>query len=106
MAGAIPAGIPPDVAQAATATLGGTVAIADQLPAHLGAELTGAGRAAFVQGLRLCAAISAAGSLGLAIFAALLLRGPRPGSDRPAAQAAEYHVPPAMPPTQPDPTMG
>jgi DHA2 family multidrug resistance protein-like MFS transporter len=104
MAGAIPAGVPPDVAQAATATLGGTVAIADQLPARLGAELTGAGRAAFVQGLRLCAAISAAGSLGLAIFAALLLRGPRPGSDSPATPAAEHPVPPAMP--QPDPTMG
>jgi DHA2 family multidrug resistance protein-like MFS transporter len=106
MAGAIPAGVPPDVAQAATATLGGTVAIADQLPARLGAELTGAGRAAFVQGLRLCAAISAAGSLGLAIFAALLLRGPRPGSDRPAAPAAEHPVPPALPQAQPDPAVG
>jgi DHA2 family multidrug resistance protein-like MFS transporter len=101
MAAAMPAGVPPDVAQAATATLGGTVAVADQLPAHLGAELAGAGRAAFVQGLRLCAAISAAVSVGLAIFAGFTLRRARPGSAPPPAPAAGSHARPALAPPSP-----
>ena len=48
------------------------------LDAPLGAEVTRAAQAAFVAGLRICAAISAVGSLALAVVASVALRRPRP----------------------------
>ena len=71
---AVPAGATPEVAEAAKATLGGALATAAELPRELGAVLSDAARAAFMRGLHVCAAISAVGSLGLAVFAALTLR--------------------------------
>jgi DHA2 family multidrug resistance protein-like MFS transporter len=81
---AIPPSISPEVAEAAKATLGGAVATAAQLPAELGAALTDAARAAFMRGLRVCAVISAVGSVALAAFAGVALRNVRPASEREA----------------------
>jgi len=81
----IPPALSPEVAEAAKATLGGAVATAAQLPAELGAALTDAARAAFMRGLRVCAVISAVGSVALAAFAGVALRNVRPASEREAA---------------------
>jgi DHA2 family multidrug resistance protein-like MFS transporter len=75
---ALPAGIPVDTAEAVRATLGGAVVAAGQLGAPLGGEVTRAAQTAFVAGLHICAAISAVGSLALAVLAAVGLRRPRP----------------------------
>ena len=82
---AIPPSISPEVAEAAKATLGGAVATAAQLPGELGTALTDAARAAFMRGLRVCAVISAVGSVALAAFAGVALRNVRPASEREAA---------------------
>jgi DHA2 family multidrug resistance protein-like MFS transporter len=70
LADAVPAGLPP-VTAAARDTLGGAVGAADRLPAGLLATAGGA----FVQGLQLAALTSAAVVAGMAVLAALLLRG-------------------------------
>ena len=73
----MPLGLPADAGAAAAATLGGAVDAAGQLPTESGRALLDAARLAFVRGLRLCAFISAIGSLALAVFAAATLRRPR-----------------------------
>ena len=90
MAGAIPTGIPPEVAQAALDTLGGAVASAGQLPGQLGAHLVDAAHQGFIDGLHLTAAISAVGSISLAIFVAAVLRHVRAGAESEAQ--AEVHA--------------
>jgi DHA2 family multidrug resistance protein-like MFS transporter len=80
MADAIPDGVPAAAAQAALATLGGAVALAGELPAHIGAEVTTAARAAFIRGLQICAGISTAGSLLLAVMVGFSLRHSRGSS--------------------------
>ncbi|HEY8176582.1 MAG TPA: MFS transporter [Gemmatimonadaceae bacterium] len=82
LGGAMPAGLPPEVTKEAMATLGGAVVTARQLPVGVGTALVDAAREAFLRGLRLCAAISAAGSIALAIFAARAFRHVRPASER------------------------
>jgi DHA2 family multidrug resistance protein-like MFS transporter len=62
---AIPPGITPDAAEAALSTLGGAVALAGQIPA--GEALASVARNAFIDGVKLCAAISAIASVALAI---------------------------------------
>jgi DHA2 family multidrug resistance protein-like MFS transporter len=79
MADALPAGVPPDAAEAALATLGGAVATAAQLRGQLGPALAEAAREAFMQGLRVSAAISVLGALALAAFTVVALRNSRPG---------------------------
>ena len=69
LASSLPAGLSPGMSDAAMSTLGGAVAISRQLPAAVATALFDAARDAFLRGLMLCAAISAAGSLALAIFA-------------------------------------
>ena len=81
MADAVPAGLPPEAAEAARDTLGGAIAVAGQLPSEIGGALVDAARAAFLRGLQLTAAISAIGSIGLAVFAAVLLRRVRTSSN-------------------------
>jgi len=88
VAGAIPAGVPLEAAEAVKHTLGGALAVAGQLPDQLGAALVDAARLAFIQGLQLTASISAVGSIGLAIMVVLLLRHVRMGS------ASEAHPDP------------
>jgi MFS transporter, DHA2 family, multidrug resistance protein len=77
VAAAMPAGVPPDAAEAARDTLGGAVAAAGQLPSQLSAALLDAANQAFIHGLRLAFAVSAAASVAVAILAAVQLRGVR-----------------------------
>jgi DHA2 family multidrug resistance protein-like MFS transporter len=86
---ALPPSISPEVAEAAKATLGGAMATAAQLPGELGTTLTDAARAAFIRGVRVCAVISAMGSLALAAFVWVALRKGRPASERGAAAEPE-----------------
>jgi DHA2 family multidrug resistance protein-like MFS transporter len=81
MADAVPAGVPPDAAEAARGTLGGALAAAETLPLQLGTELLGPAREAFTRGLQLTAIICAAVVLATALLAAFLLRRVRAGSD-------------------------
>jgi DHA2 family multidrug resistance protein-like MFS transporter len=78
-----------DVARAAAATLGGAVEVAGLLPAEAGDALKSAARIAFVRGLRLCAAISAIASIGLAVFAWFAFQDRRasPEADEATARA-------------------
>jgi len=85
VAGTLPAGIPSEVAEAARDTLGGAVAVAEGLPAQLGAELLGIARAAFAQSFELTAAISAVVTVATAILAVVLLRRVRAGSGHDSA---------------------
>jgi DHA2 family multidrug resistance protein-like MFS transporter len=63
-----------DAVPEARDTLGGAVAVAAQLPEHLGAALLDSARAAYVHAFELTAVISAAVSIGVALLALLLLR--------------------------------
>ena len=76
---AVPGSVPPEAMEAARSTLGGAVAVAEQLPRHLSAKLLGTARAAFTQAFELTAAISAAVSLVTAIGVMVLLRRVRAG---------------------------
>jgi MFS transporter, DHA2 family, multidrug resistance protein len=80
IAGAVPAGVPLEAAEAARDTLGGAIEVARQLPGQLGPELIDAAREAFTRGLHLAAAISAVGTIGLAVLVVTLLRRVRTGS--------------------------
>jgi DHA2 family multidrug resistance protein-like MFS transporter len=79
MAGAVPAGVPPEAAESARSTLGGALVIAGQLPGQLGPELVTAASEAFVQGLQVAAALSAVGAIGIAILVLAMLRQVRAG---------------------------
>jgi DHA2 family multidrug resistance protein-like MFS transporter len=70
----LPAGVPSEAAEIARDTLGGAVGVAGQLPDPLGLALLDIARNAFVQGLHLAAAISAAVAIGAALMAVILLR--------------------------------
>jgi len=74
VASGLPAGLPPEAAQVARDTLGAAVGVAAQLPDPLGGTLLEIARAAFVQGLHLAAAISAAVAITAAIVAVVALR--------------------------------
>jgi DHA2 family multidrug resistance protein-like MFS transporter len=74
VAGALPPDLSAEAARSALGTAGGALAEAARLPAAVGEPLTQAARAAFIDGLQLCALISAAGALALAIFAAVMFR--------------------------------
>jgi DHA2 family multidrug resistance protein-like MFS transporter len=81
VADAVPAGVPPQAADAARDTLGGAVAAAGQLPDQLGTALLEAARQAFTQGLHLAFAVSAAFAIAVAVIAVVLLRGVRPSAE-------------------------
>ncbi|MDQ3958004.1 MAG: MFS transporter [Actinomycetota bacterium] len=76
----IPTGIPTAAAEAARDTLGGALAVAQQLPDELGRGLVDAANGAFTQGLHLTAAVGAVVALSIAALVATLLRNVRPGS--------------------------
>ncbi|MGH2805556.1 MAG: MFS transporter, partial [Thermoleophilaceae bacterium] len=80
VAGAVPAGVPPEAAGAARDTLGGAVAAGDQLPDPLATELVDAAREAFTQALQVAATLSVAVVAGAAVLAACLLQRVRVGS--------------------------
>jgi DHA2 family multidrug resistance protein-like MFS transporter len=79
IADALPAGVPAPAREAAQATLAGALGVARELPAPLGAALTSAAQSAFIEGIQLCAKISAVASVVLAVFAAVSLRHARGG---------------------------
>ena len=94
MAQTMPVGLSPEVTEAATATLGGAVAVAQQLGGGVADALLDAAREAFLRGLRLCAVISGVGTVGLAIFAAAAF--PRqPASQRVDARDAGLSTSPS-----------
>jgi len=74
---ALPASLPQLTRDAATGTLGGANAAAAALPRAVGNALLGAAQAAFTDGVRACAALSAVGALALAVFVAFKLRRAR-----------------------------
>lgn len=80
---AIPAGVPPEAAEAARDTIGGAVGVAADLPAPLAAQLLETARGAFTDALQVTAGVSAAVVLGLAVIALVALR-----------QASMDHAPP------------
>jgi DHA2 family multidrug resistance protein-like MFS transporter len=75
MVSAIPPGATQTVGDAARGTIGGAMAMAEQLPGPAGATLLGAARSAYVQGMQVSTSISAAIMLGTAVLAVILLRG-------------------------------
>ena len=83
MAGGVPAGVPPQAAEAARSTLGGALGVAQGLPTHMGAELLGTAREAFVQALELAAVICTAAVIVTAIVVVLVLRRVGPASQSP-----------------------
>lgn len=90
LATALPSGLPANVLEEVTATLGGAVSVAQQLPSDLGAGVIDAARNAFLRGLRICAIISGVGSVALALLAAKTFRGHQPTSQR--SEAADAGV--------------
>jgi DHA2 family multidrug resistance protein-like MFS transporter len=74
MADGVPIEVPAEAAEAARATLGGAVAVAERLPEQVRLELLGTARAAFARAFQLTAAISGAIALVLAPVALVLLR--------------------------------
>jgi DHA2 family multidrug resistance protein-like MFS transporter len=87
LAESIPAATPADAAAAAMATLGGALAAAQSLPASVGDALLAASRAAFVDALRLTAAVGALVMLAASVVSAQILRGQQ-GRKSNAASAA------------------
>jgi MFS transporter, DHA2 family, multidrug resistance protein len=85
----IPAAVPSEDAEAARDTLGGAVAVEEDLPAPLGAELLDAAREAFTQGLQVAALTSAVVAGVTAILAVVFLRRVRAGAAPEAAAAIE-----------------
>jgi DHA2 family multidrug resistance protein-like MFS transporter len=83
--GGLPDGVPADAAVTARDTLGGAVAVAQELPGEVGQALIGVARDAFVQGMQVAATISAVLAVGVAILAVVMLRNVGSGADREAA---------------------
>jgi DHA2 family multidrug resistance protein-like MFS transporter len=90
MPDALPLDLSADAGAAAVGTLGGAVEVAGSLSTEAGQALLATARSAFVRGMRLCAWISAAGSLALSIFALATLRRVRggPSAEAPPAPVA------------------
>jgi DHA2 family multidrug resistance protein-like MFS transporter len=91
VAEAIPTGVPSEAAAAARDTLGGAVAVAQQLPDQVGAALVDAARNAFVAGMHLTSIIATIIAIGLAVLAVVMLRNVGPndgaeGSDEPEGE--------------------
>jgi DHA2 family multidrug resistance protein-like MFS transporter len=78
---AVPAGVPPETAEAARDTLGAAVAAGDELAGEASLELVDAAREAFTEALQVAATLSAAVAIGAAIFAGTLLRRTPSGSE-------------------------
>jgi hypothetical protein len=79
----VPAGVPPEAAEAARATLGGALAAAQELPGDTGRALADAARGAFTRAFGWAALVSAAIVAVAAVLAATVL-GPRQGAEVPA----------------------
>jgi DHA2 family multidrug resistance protein-like MFS transporter len=84
MAGPMPEEIPPQAVETARATLGGAVAVAQELPGPLGAAVLEAARAAFTTSMQVAAAICVVLALVAATLAAVVLRWAAGGQRLPA----------------------
>jgi DHA2 family multidrug resistance protein-like MFS transporter len=73
VAGTVPAGVPPEAANAARDTLGGAVAIAETLPPEVGVALRAAAEMAFVDALHVVAVAAVVGAAITAVVAAIAL---------------------------------
>jgi DHA2 family multidrug resistance protein-like MFS transporter len=91
VADAVPAGVPPDAAQAARDTLGGAVAAGDQLPDPFGPGLVDAASDAFTQALQLAASLSAAVVIAATVLAWALLRRVEAGPKADDQRGLEVH---------------
>jgi DHA2 family multidrug resistance protein-like MFS transporter len=89
VAGGLPSGVPAEAAATARDTLGGAVAVAQQLPDAIRPALLDVARDSFVQGLHLAAAIAAVIAIAGAFAAMTLLRGVPAGSQREAPAEGE-----------------
>jgi DHA2 family multidrug resistance protein-like MFS transporter len=91
IAEAVPAGVPPELAEAARDSLGGALEVAGRLPAEAGAALFAAASEAFTQGLQLVAAASTGLAAVIAVVAAVMLRRlpPNPEAEVPAEAEPE-----------------
>jgi DHA2 family multidrug resistance protein-like MFS transporter len=74
VADAVPSEVPAQIADAARDTLGGALALAQELPAGIGAALVAAAQTAFVDAIHVVAAVSAVLAVITAIGAAIALR--------------------------------
>ena len=94
LAANVPSGVSADVAAAARDTLGGAIAVAETLPAEVGAALVTAAQTAFVDAIHVVAIVSGVGAVLTAIAAAMALRGvparseSDPGGDEAAREVA------------------
>jgi DHA2 family multidrug resistance protein-like MFS transporter len=70
--------LPLDAAAAARSTLGGALAIVDQLPSDVGALMVEAGRVAFTEGMIVSAGMAAVAMFTIAAMALIWLRAVRP----------------------------
>jgi MFS transporter, DHA2 family, multidrug resistance protein len=73
----LPSSLPPEASEAALSTLGGAVAVSEELPTALGDQLLTSAQDAFTVGLQVTALVSAVIAAGTAVLAAVLLRGVR-----------------------------
>jgi DHA2 family multidrug resistance protein-like MFS transporter len=94
----VPEGVPASAADAARDTLGGALAVAQQLPANVGAELVETAREAFTQGLQVAAGIGSVIALSMAVLVITMLRNARTGGE-PAEADREVAVPALEPAT-------
>jgi MFS transporter, DHA2 family, multidrug resistance protein len=77
----LPAGVPPEQAEAARETLGGAVAVAEDLPARLADDVLAVAQEAFTLGFQVSALLSAVVAAATAVLAAYLLRDCVPGPE-------------------------
>ncbi len=87
----LPAAVPAESAGIARDTLGGAVAVAQQLPDALGASVLDVARDAFLAGMHLTSVIAAVIAVGVAVLAVVLLRPNRaaPAAAEPVPEYAE-----------------
>jgi DHA2 family multidrug resistance protein-like MFS transporter len=81
MGDAIVDGIPAAAGDTARDTLGGAIAVAQQLPDRIGGELVTAAHTAFTQGLHITAAVGALIAIGMAGLVLTMLRNARTGAE-------------------------
>jgi len=95
LADGIPAAVPPDQAAAARDTLGGAVAVSEDLPAAVAGQLLEVAQEAFTLGLQVSALVSAALAAASALLAGVLLRNVRMRPERTSSELE--HAPVAVP---------
>jgi MFS transporter, DHA2 family, multidrug resistance protein len=93
----IPAGVTPDQLETARDTLGGAVAVSEELPASVAADLLGAARDAFTLGFQASALASAAVAAATAATTILFLRHVRAASGEESAGGRQHGEAPVVP---------